>query len=223
MPQVLSNRTIDDQFGDSVTGALPSYSPLSTWNQGANCGGCTLHPDPAPAFNHTWHDNSQPPGDAQAVSVSFDFTGTAVWVFCIVPPVMQNDTITHYILSFDLDNGTHRGNFTHFPTGNEYLYNVPVVSLPSLSNTAHTLSISTDGAVDGSAFLFDYAVYTWVGGGRGRRACADEHWDNCGHRLRHARFNHSSSSGSAAIHGLPETAAEPQVTSHSASRGTVQG
>ncbi|KAJ7684402.1 hypothetical protein DFH06DRAFT_1027286 [Mycena polygramma] len=161
MPQVFSNRTIDDEFGDSVTGVLPSYSPF--WKQGASCGGnCSLHPDPALAFNHTWHDSSQFPA-SQAESVSLDFVGTAVWVFCIVPPLLPNN-ITRYNLSFNLDSGAHLGRFVYSPTGGEFLYNVPVVSLPSLPNASHSLLISTDDSISGSVFLFDYAVYTSVEG-----------------------------------------------------------
>ncbi|KAF7353824.1 hypothetical protein MVEN_01068000 [Mycena venus] len=159
MPQVISNRTIDDQFGDSVSGVLPSYSPAQVWNEGTSCENCTIHPDPALAFNHTWHDSSQFPTE-EPVSVSLDFTGTAVWVFCIVPPIITGK-ITRYNLSFNLDAGAHQGQFSYTPTSSsEFLYNVPVVSLPSLPNTAHTLSILTDDSTDGSIFLFDYAVYT---------------------------------------------------------------
>ncbi|KAF7353825.1 hypothetical protein MVEN_01068100 [Mycena venus] len=63
-------------------------------------------------------------------------------------------------MSFSLDTGAHQGRFLYNPTSSEFLYNVPVVSLPSLPNTAHTLSISTDDSTSGSIFLFDYAVYT---------------------------------------------------------------
>jgi hypothetical protein len=44
---VLTNRTIDDQNGDSVTGALPKYSPPGVWNQGNGCGVCALKLDPS--------------------------------------------------------------------------------------------------------------------------------------------------------------------------------
>ncbi|KAF7359115.1 hypothetical protein MSAN_01253000 [Mycena sanguinolenta] len=162
MPQVISNRTIDDQFGDPVSGLVPSYSPSSFWKEGASCGsGCAVHPDPTLAFNHTWHDSSQFPNEAP-VSVSLQFTGTAVWVFCIVPPLTEN-VITSYNLNFTLDNGKQQGTFSYTPTSSsDFLFNVPVVSLPTLANTAHTLVIATDDSVDGSIFLFDYAVYTSV-------------------------------------------------------------
>ncbi|KAJ6457075.1 hypothetical protein C8R47DRAFT_174881 [Mycena vitilis] len=164
MLQVFANRTIDDQFGDSVTGVIPSYNPALFWKPGASCGSnCSLHPDPAVAFKHTWHDSSQFPA-SEPVSVSLDFVGTAVWVFCIVPPLLHNDTITRYNLSFSLDNGAHIGRFGYSPTGGEFLYNVPVVSLPSLPNATHNLFVSTDDSVSGSVLLFDYAIYTSVEG-----------------------------------------------------------
>ncbi|KAJ7253311.1 hypothetical protein B0H12DRAFT_593544 [Mycena haematopus] len=179
MPQVISNRTIDDQFGDSVSGTLPSYNPAPFWKpvrypssdlslpdqseQGASCTTCagSAHLDPALAFDHTWHDSSQFPAEAP-VSVSLEFTGTAVWVFCIAPPIMPG-VITNYNLNFTLDDGAQQGTFSYTPTSNsDAVYNIPVVSLPSLANTGHTLVISTDNSVDGSIFLFDYAVYTSV-------------------------------------------------------------
>ncbi|KAK7024042.1 hypothetical protein R3P38DRAFT_1087963 [Favolaschia claudopus] len=159
MPRTVSNRTIDDQFGDSVSGALPVYNPAPNWNEGASCSNCAIRPDPALAFNHTWRDNSQFPGGA-SVSLTLDFTGTAVWVFCIVPPITAN-AITNYNLSYSLDSGAHQGRFAFTPTSKtDFLYNVTAVSLSSLPNTAHTLSVATDDAANGSIFLFDYAVYT---------------------------------------------------------------
>ncbi|KAJ7885366.1 hypothetical protein B0H13DRAFT_1628309, partial [Mycena leptocephala] len=156
------NRTIDDQFGDSVSGVLPSYSPFPVWNVGASCNtSCAVHPDPTLAFNHTWHDNSQFPA-GPPVSLSLDFVGIAIDVFCIIPPLVTNNTALRYNLSFDLDDGTHRGTYTYTPTSSEFEYNVSVVSLPSLPNKAHTLLISTNDPVHGSIFLFDYAVYTYV-------------------------------------------------------------
>ena len=46
------NRTIDDQFGDSVTGALPVYSPENIWTQGNQCS-CFAQPDYEQTFDHS--------------------------------------------------------------------------------------------------------------------------------------------------------------------------
>ncbi|KAJ6606198.1 hypothetical protein DFH09DRAFT_896246, partial [Mycena vulgaris] len=152
------NRTIDDQSGDSVSGLRPTYRPAPFWSLNSSCDGCLFHPDPSLAFNHTWHDSSQLPGH-DPVSVTLEFAGTAVYVFCIIPPITTN-AVTSYNLNFTLD-GISRGTFSQSPTSStEYVYNVSVLSLESLSNKPHSLLISTDDSVDGSAFLFDYVVYT---------------------------------------------------------------
>ncbi len=72
-PRVLGgfvNRTIDDQYGDLVTGSQASrglylltnfalnadqvqYSPDNTWTQGNNCDFCAAKPSNASAFNGT--------------------------------------------------------------------------------------------------------------------------------------------------------------------------
>ncbi|KAJ7700849.1 hypothetical protein B0H17DRAFT_925021, partial [Mycena rosella] len=157
---VFLNQTIDDEFGDPVTGALPTYRPASFWSLNSSCATCVVHPDPNLAFNHTWHDSSQLPGEAP-VSLTLEFVGTAIHVFCILPPITPN-VVTMYNLNFTLD-GASRGTFSKSPTSmTEFIYNLPVLFLDSLPNKPHTLLISTDDSVDGSIFLFDYAVYTCV-------------------------------------------------------------
>lgn len=55
---VLVNRTIDDQFGDPITGIMPVYSPEANWQQGATCGGCWAQPSKYMTFDGTWHDST---------------------------------------------------------------------------------------------------------------------------------------------------------------------
>ena len=47
------NSTIDDQSGDSLTGALPIYFPQNIWTQGAQCTTCWSKPDSRQAFDHS--------------------------------------------------------------------------------------------------------------------------------------------------------------------------
>ena len=47
------NNTIDDELGDNVTGAFPSYNPPGKWAQGNTCSNCFAHPDPALAYDHS--------------------------------------------------------------------------------------------------------------------------------------------------------------------------
>lgn len=71
----LTNRTIDDQFGDSVTGLVPTYSPASAWSQGANCTGCGVQLDALNTYDGSWHDSTHTPGDAEPRVVDITFNG----------------------------------------------------------------------------------------------------------------------------------------------------
>lgn len=73
----LSNITIDDQYGDAVTGQTPTYVPneIGIWAQGATCQICAAKPDVSQAFEHTWHDASQKLGETDQRSIQINFTG----------------------------------------------------------------------------------------------------------------------------------------------------
>ena len=51
-------RTIDDTYGDSVTGVLPAYSDTNCWNPNP-CSICTLQPNASRTYNGTWHDTTR--------------------------------------------------------------------------------------------------------------------------------------------------------------------
>lgn len=65
---------IDDQYGDSATGEMPIYNPVTGWTQGATCTGCAFHPETELAFNGTWHDTTHHTNDVPR-TVQFNFTG----------------------------------------------------------------------------------------------------------------------------------------------------
>ena len=68
------NRTIDDYFGDSVTGRKVDYSGY--WNVGQTCFGCAIHPDANQAYAGTWHDvTSNYPNTSIADYVTIQFNG----------------------------------------------------------------------------------------------------------------------------------------------------
>ena len=52
------NVTIDDTYGDVQTGAAITYSPHGAWKAGQTCTDCTARPDPARAYDRTWHDGT---------------------------------------------------------------------------------------------------------------------------------------------------------------------
>ncbi|KAJ6558046.1 hypothetical protein B0H19DRAFT_126793 [Mycena capillaripes] len=151
----LSNRTIDDTKGDSVTGLLPVYAPANQWNVGTNCSGCLVQPEIGQLFDYTWHDTTQGDGGVSS-SVTLNFTGTAIYLFGVVPNTIPFAT-TLVDLAFTLDGGS-MGTYTHIPdNSSDILYSVPIFNAENLSNEAHTLVAET---TSNSIFLFDFAMYT---------------------------------------------------------------
>lgn len=161
----LVNRTIDDQNGDSVSGAKPTYAPsidpASNWTQGADCTSCFLLPnkviDVSQAFDGTWHDSTYHPGDPDH-TIDAAFTGTAVYVFFIVPNFVQSTT-TLVNVTFSID-GSLYGLYEHIPdTSSTVLYNQLVFSTTDLVNTDHNIEIRASGS-NASLILFDNTIYT---------------------------------------------------------------
>ena len=135
----LINVTIDDHFGDSLTGFIPAYLPNDgSWHVGSPsevCSDCHITPstlDVSQIYDHTWHDTTYRPGQAPA-EVTVNFTGSAVYVFSIVPNFLPNDTITSANISFTLD-GTYSDSFVRYPDPNTeiILYNQSIYSTSGL-------------------------------------------------------------------------------------------
>jgi hypothetical protein len=74
---LVSNITVDDENGNEVTGAKPSFSPQESWIQCANCNGCGATPSLALAFDHTWHDATYQVGigNPEPRVMSYTFSG----------------------------------------------------------------------------------------------------------------------------------------------------
>ncbi|EJD35774.1 hypothetical protein AURDEDRAFT_175169 [Auricularia subglabra TFB-10046 SS5] len=159
----LLNVTIDDALGDNLSGEMPEYNG-EHWHPrsaaGTPCDECTARPDPAFALNGTWHDQLTFSGEEPA-TISFTFSGTAVYIFCIVPNGIPNTPENVTRLSFYLDDSL-SGNYLHHvdKTLDQYLYNQLVFSGDGLTADNHTLRIVNQPADTGSLILFDYAVYT---------------------------------------------------------------
>ncbi|KAJ7645056.1 hypothetical protein DFH06DRAFT_998917 [Mycena polygramma] len=152
----VSTATIDDEAGDSITGAQPVYSPANAFTLNSNCDGCTVQADPGQAFDRSWHDSSQLPG-GPAVSVTLSFTGIGIDVFCILA-----NTIGQTDLAFTLD-GSAQAPYSHTadPTVGDYVYNAQVFTVGGLAQAAHELVVTTNNP-SGSLLLFDYARYRSV-------------------------------------------------------------
>ncbi|KZT68205.1 hypothetical protein DAEQUDRAFT_712398 [Daedalea quercina L-15889] len=153
----VTNRTIDDEYGDSVTGRRPIYD--GPWNYGPACPGCFVQPSPKDVFMSSWHDTTTSlQNDHQTISLLFN--GTAVWVYCVVPNYVQSAT-TFVNISFNLD-GAPVGTYMHQPdeSSDVYSYNVTVYSNTDLANTQHTLVMWAVQGSGPSLLLFDWAEYT---------------------------------------------------------------
>ncbi|KAJ7191795.1 hypothetical protein GGX14DRAFT_380733 [Mycena pura] len=155
----VSNRTIDDTYGDAVTGFIPIYTSAS-WNVGQNCSWCSVRPDPNQAFDSSWHDITYNDGD-EPPSVALEFTGTAIYLFSIVPntaaTVPSESSINVINLRFILD-GVPVGTYAYTMDNSSTIeYSVPVLSLENLVNEPHTLVAEPNAP---SLFLLDRAIYT---------------------------------------------------------------
>ncbi|EPQ52305.1 hypothetical protein GLOTRDRAFT_95918 [Gloeophyllum trabeum ATCC 11539] len=145
----LLNVTVDDQNGDPITGIVPTYSPPTDWAAGEACKGCAIQfsaDDRTHVYEETWHDATHRPTDAEPVEMIFQFTGVAVYLYCIL---------------FVVDGQPGTTNFDHYsaPTTQQYTFSVPVFSATSLTNAAHEIRLQSGGSLS-SLVLFDYLIYT---------------------------------------------------------------
>jgi len=159
----LTNRTIDDENGDSESGLRPIYAPTAdAWNYGPACPGCYVQPNPDDTFDQSWHDVTVSPTDSSLRNVTLTFNGTAIWVYGVVPNYVQYAT-TYVNVTFEMD-GHKVGVYSHIPsTSDTYIYNVTMYQNTSLQNGLHTLVISPQGigAANASYMSFDWAEYTY--------------------------------------------------------------
>ncbi|KAK2466636.1 hypothetical protein APHAL10511_000894 [Amanita phalloides] len=159
----LVNRTIDDTYGDSVTGQKPTYTPASSsiW-QGPSCTGCAIQPNPSLAFDGTWTAATYNPS-LQNINITLRFTGVSIWVFFILPNANRlGTTVTSNTeCNFTLD-GQAAGSFIHEPNEDTFnmQYNATAFSRTGLSNAPHLLVISTNDVPYNVFLNFDYAIYT---------------------------------------------------------------
>ncbi|KAE9396742.1 hypothetical protein BT96DRAFT_96058 [Gymnopus androsaceus JB14] len=160
------NRSIDDALGDSVTGQKPIFLPSTpgVWKSQTHCPGCTLLPPTTSAFDGTYTAATYYP-DLQNISISFDFTGTAVYIFFILANNPSNPTITATTAAdFTLD-GSLAGTFNHSPNSSapafQFNQSALAFSMTELENETHQMIISITDPVLSLWVNFDYALYTF--------------------------------------------------------------
>ncbi|KAI0658442.1 hypothetical protein C8Q70DRAFT_195781 [Cubamyces menziesii] len=150
---ILVNHTIDDQAALDPAVLYYSYG----WQPGQTCPSCLIPPgviDSSKAYDGTWYYTGVTP-----TAIVASFTGSAVYVYNILPNTVPSHAMTIANLSFNID-GVDVGQFVHIPDSTStVLYNVSVFAAAGLANAAHILTISVQGE-NASHILFDYLVYT---------------------------------------------------------------
>jgi len=180
-----ANVTVDDTDPSIV------YSPVASWHPSSSLCQTCLNPGTNVSFHEGIHPNigdvgptssstsplpqaSNPGRRALArqlgsgfvdtlVTLSFNFTGTAIYMYCIKPlgenPVDSNATPTNMNLSFTIDNQllSHTFFSTGTPGTTGFSPNTNVMSLSGLSDQPHQLVVYVG---DDSVLLFDHLVYT---------------------------------------------------------------
>lgn len=156
----LVNITVDDQLGDPSTGLAPEYSPkVGSWHLGSpseDCPSCSILPsmlDLTQIHDETWLDATYWPSDDPA-AVAVHFTGSAVYVFNIVPNTLRADTFTN--ISFSIDGGDITL-FTHSPDPSNTILYKHLVYQSAFNHAPHTLVMTP---ANNSLILFDYLIYT---------------------------------------------------------------
>ncbi|KAJ3903873.1 hypothetical protein F5879DRAFT_802781 [Lentinula edodes] len=151
------NRSIDDTLGDSVTGQRPIFLPTTpgVWED-ETCAGN--------AFGGTYTAATYNSG-LQNISITFDFTGTAIYVYFILANNPAPGITATTAANFTLD-GSLVGTFNHSPNTStsapDFQFNQSALafSKDGLKNITHQMVISTSGLSEDVWVNFDYALYT---------------------------------------------------------------
>ncbi|KZV89135.1 hypothetical protein EXIGLDRAFT_838694 [Exidia glandulosa HHB12029] len=160
------NVSIDDTVGDEITGVAPIYSVAGdarSWHArpADPCSICWANPDQGLARNNTWHDGTNS-GNGSS-SISFNFTGTAIYIYAILANVESQAPVQTHLLFYS--DGRLIGQFDHNSTASEptYTYDYPVyvnTSLGSQQERAFEIVNGNNNTGTWSIILFDYAIYT---------------------------------------------------------------
>ncbi|KAJ7233862.1 hypothetical protein B0H12DRAFT_1222952 [Mycena haematopus] len=166
--QVSVNRTIDDTFGDPITGLHPTFGP-NGWDDNfcgvfalltTQCGAGDWAPNTVNAFNQTFHFTY-----SASQYLSLQFIGTAIYVYTLVINSTQHNLGPEAAFGgagftaqmdggqLETEAGGDLSSFSTLPA-----YNVLLYSKTGLENTTHSLTIRP---LKSELLFFDYAVYTF--------------------------------------------------------------
>ncbi|PFH48500.1 hypothetical protein AMATHDRAFT_65349 [Amanita thiersii Skay4041] len=154
---ILRNRTIDDKYGDEVTGHLPRYittSKVSNIWKNNTCTDCKIKPELSRAHNGTWTAVTFD-ADVQDATITLNFKGVAIYVYLIV----SNTIETNCMFTLDNNNPDSRPfNSPADPSASSLEYNVLAFTKSDIEDGDHQLVIS--GNPPTTYLNFDYAIYT---------------------------------------------------------------
>ncbi|EMD39543.1 hypothetical protein CERSUDRAFT_71443 [Gelatoporia subvermispora B] len=158
------NVTVDDTHGDPTTGEQFTYTPSAAWSEGQSCPGCSLQQfgimqqSSIQLFDGTSHFSMPLTGNTTPTA-SITFSGTAIWVYGVVPYFLAYPSVPTTNLSFKLD-GSDAGNFVFSGVDGNPIFNFLLFHQDSLSATSHEFTLTLVGEPEGSLIILDYMVYT---------------------------------------------------------------
>ncbi|KLO13089.1 hypothetical protein SCHPADRAFT_382577 [Schizopora paradoxa] len=165
------NFSVDDSSPDPRSGAQIQYGVADQidsgtgWTLGEKCSACSAQPDPAQAFDGTWHDASSPADQGKIPIASFNFTGIAVNVIGIIVSSTSETTgpMNNTRISFQIDD-KHVDDYFHTATvgSDSYSYNVTFFAKSDLPNRLHNIVMSCGDGTKNSLCLLDKIIYTCV-------------------------------------------------------------
>ncbi|CAK5267101.1 unnamed protein product [Mycena citricolor] len=153
-----TNVTIDD----SAATYLPASSAgkKSVWFNQTSCAGCADVPNTSAAFDQTWSAALYLSTLGTPVSASISFSGTAVYVYFIVPNFAAGSGLASSVDTVFLLDGVQVGSFAHQSDGSgNFAYNTLVYQNTSVPAGDHTLLMQTSGTQP-AIMIFDYALST---------------------------------------------------------------
>ncbi|KAK0245497.1 hypothetical protein EDD85DRAFT_943924 [Armillaria nabsnona] len=158
----LVNVTVDDQHGDPITQDTISYTPADAWDVNSlPCNSCSTQVDASKAWNETWHVGKFSNKSTSVLEASYPFSGTAVYVNCILALTAEHPT-GRSDMTFFID-GVQVGTYSSEPDSSDpgYDYNVTVFAHERLSSGRHIIQIQS-GHIGGSAslILLDSIIYS---------------------------------------------------------------
>ncbi|KAF5334532.1 hypothetical protein D9611_013813 [Ephemerocybe angulata] len=162
----IKNATVDDEYGDERTGIKPRFLPESpgVW-MGKGCIECRVKPDRSKTFRNTYTATTYGNGSAsfEARQISFQFTGTALYVYLTLANNCCGDGVTTLTeANFTVDDWPPLF-YQHQPdmTTTEFAYQQLAFSQTGLEHKEHTFTGVIDGPKYGIYLNFDYAIYTY--------------------------------------------------------------